>query len=439
MRTWTPLLSGSLQTEALEAIRDIVADVVATPREKLPAGLLSGHAGFALFFDMASRATDSRLLDEVGVCLERATELFVLARERKPVLGLHVGLSGVGWAAARIAANHPGLDVEELCAATDELVERELGRSPFPHPCDIRDGLAGLGLYALERMPHPSGRRLLERVVETLEELAQPLDDGSSWPMPPSHWALLGREAAFPRGLYMMGVAHGVPVVLAVLAAAHAHGVARERAQALLEKGFRWVARQARPEGPPRFPFYLHGDEPFADPYARFSWCAGNPGIVGVLWWAARVWGHPEWQARTLAWAIAVAREALDQPLPRSANLCCGTSGTAHVFHRLFRASGVPVFEEAAVLWLRHTLALRQPGVGVGGYLLGQFGQEPERAVAALQFGAAGTALALIAAVSDLEPDWDQAFLFSLTPERISKQGPGSCGWATLACTTSGT
>jgi hypothetical protein len=421
--TWAPLLSGSLQAEALEVIRSIVSDVAATPREKLPPNLLAGQAGFALFFDMVSRTVDSRLLDEVGVCLERATELFVLARERRPVAGLHLGLSGVGWAAARIAANHPGLDVEELCAATDELVERELGRSPFPHPCDIRDGVAGLGLYALERMPHPSGRRLLERVVEKLEELAQPQGDGVSWPMPRAYWALHGPEATFPRGLFMMGVAHGVPAALAVLAAAHAHGVARERAQALLEKGFRWVARQARPEGPPRFPMYLHGDEPFADPYARFSWCAGNPGIVGVLWWAARVWGHPEWQARTLTWATEVAREALDQPLPRSSNLCCGTSGTAHVFHRLFRATGAPLFEEAAVRWLRHTLALRQPGSGIGGYVLGQFAQEPERAVADLQFGAAGIALALLAAVSDVEPDWDQAFLFSLTPDRASKPG----------------
>jgi hypothetical protein len=46
------------------------------------------------------------------------------------------------------------------------------------------------------------------------------------------------------------------------------------------------------------------------------------------------------------------------------APVSCGTAGTAHVCHRLFRATGVPLFEEAAVLWLRHTLALRQPGVG---------------------------------------------------------------------------
>jgi hypothetical protein len=421
--SWAPLLSGPLQDEARGAIEAILADVVATPRERLPVGILDGHAGYALFFDMAARAVDSRLLEEAGASLQRAAELFVLARERKPVPGLHMGLSGVGWAAARLAANHSGLDVEELCSATDEFVEGVLRQSPFAHPCDIRDGLAGLGLYALERMPHPSGRRLLELVVEKMGELASPVGDGISWPMPRSYWSMHGRDATFPRGLFSVGVAHGVPPALAVLAGAHAHGVAREKADALLEKGFRWMARLARPEGPPNFPFHTHGDEPFPDPYGRFSWCAGNPGIVGVLWWAAHVWGHAGWRARALGWASAVAREALERPAPRSSNLCCGTAGTAHVFHRLFRATGVPLFEEAAVLWLRHTLALRQPGVGVGGYLLGQFGQEPGRPVADLQFGSAGTALALIAAVSEVEPDWDQVFLFSLTPARAPTPG----------------
>jgi hypothetical protein len=409
--SWTPLLSGPLHDEAVEAVEAIVKAVSTTPRERLPAGILQGHAGYALFFDMVARALDSRLLEEVGVCLQRSAEVF--AHTRRPMPGLHSGLSGLAWTAAHLATRHPELDVEEVCAEADALLEEALEQTPFPHPCDIRDGLTGIGLYALERLPHPSGRRLLERVVGKLEETAQPQEEGLSWPMPQGYWRLHGPEATFPRGLYTVGVAHGVPGALALLAAAHAHGVARERAQVLLEKGFQWMARQARPEGHPHFPHYLHGAEPFADTEGRFSWCVGNPGITAVLWWAARTWGHPGWRARTLEWATEVAREALHRPPSRNSNLCCGTAGTAHLFHRLFRATGLPVFEEAAVCWLRHTLALRQPGVGVGGYC---FDQDAQRPTADLQFGAAGTALALLAAVSELAPEWDRVFLFSLLP-----------------------
>jgi hypothetical protein len=393
--SWTPLLSGALRDRALATVEALLGEVLATPREGLSAGLLEGHAGQALFFDMAARAMDPRLLEQVGVSLERAVE--GLSRSRPSGPGLHAGgLTDIAWVAAHLAAHHPGLDVEEVCSAADEALEEALRQSPWPLPCDLRDGLAGIGLYALERVPHPSGRRLLERVVAKLEETARPLEEGLSWPMPQRFWALYGQEATFPRGLYTLGVAHGVPPALAILAAAHALGVERERAHVLLEKGFRWVETLASPEGHPRFPLYLHGSEPFPDPHGRFSWCAGNPGITAVLAWAAQRWGDPAWRARTLGWACEVAREALERPAPHHSNLCCGAAGTAHLFHRLFRATGVPLFEEAAVRWLQHTLALPPP------------------TVANLQFGAAGTALALLAATSELEPKWDSAFLFSL-------------------------
>jgi hypothetical protein len=228
--------------------------------------------------------------------------------------------------------------------------------------------------------------------------------------MPEGYLSLYGDPKKFPHGIYTLGLAHGMPGALALLAAAHAHGISRERAAALLEGGFAWVAAQAGPDGRADFPHYLHGDERVMD--ERFSWCVGTPGITAVLWWAARTWGHPEWQARTLAWAEAVAREALERrPVIPSANLCCGTSGTALLFLRLFHATRRPIFEEAAVRWFEHTLALRQPGQGPGGYC---FEQNPERPEVSLQFGAAGIGLALLAAATAHEPDWDQAFLFSL-------------------------
>lgn len=414
---WSALLQDSLRDDALETARAILQEVAGRPRLRLPPGLLEGHAGFALCFELAARALDGEYLEQVGPCLQRATESLGVLGD-PPVPGLHAGLSGIGWAAAHLAARHPDLDAEELCSAVDGLLEESLQQRPWPHPCDIRDGLAGIGLYALERVPHPSGYRLLERIVLLLEETAEGSEQGLTWRMPPRYWGLYGREAAFPRGLYTLGLAHGVPGALAVLAAAHALGVERERAGAMLEQAFRWVAHQAAAEGHPRFPHYLHGTERFED--ARFSWCVGNPGITSVLWWAAHLWGHPDWEARTLRWAEAVAGEALQRTPLGSSNLCCGTAGTAHLFLRLFHATGRPVFADAASLWVRHTLSLRQPGVGIGGFC---FEQDPARLRADLQFGVAGTALLLLAAATPVEPDWDQAFLFSLSlptgaPER---------------------
>lgn len=403
------MLEGALQDQALEVAEAVAHALAHQPPVRDP-GLIGGHAGYALFFETAARSLDARWLDHVALSLQRATALF--ARRTRAPRGLHAGLAGLGWAAAHLAARYPELDVGELCDSVDEAVDDELDRSPWPHPCDIRDGLAGLGLYAAERMPHPEGRRLLERVVAKTEELAERTPEGATWVMPEGYWFLHGEEARFPQGLYTMGVAHGIPGALSLLSVAHALGVSRERTQPLLEEGFRWVASKAE-RGHPRFPHYFHGPQRVQDP--RFSWCVGNPGITGALWWAARTWGHPEWEARTLEWAARVAHEALDRPpASPSANLCCGTAGTAQVFLRLAHATELPIFEEAAVRWIQHTLALRQPGRGPGGYC---FEQNPQQPLGNVQFGAAGIAMMLLAAAADHAPDWDQTFLFSLLPQ----------------------
>ncbi len=405
---WKPVLTGRLQTQALEAAEAIIHDIDALSLEQHRAAFIDGHTGFAMFFEAAAQAVKPSLLEKAGTHLEYAAIQF--AHTPKPPVSLHSGLCGLGWTVSRLARRHPELEAEELCATVDEAVEAELQKTPWPHPCDIRDGMTGLVLYALERLPRPSARKLLERMAVKLDEAAERSEDGCTWTMPRRYWSIYGQDATFPQGLYTMGVAHGIPGALAAAALLHAVDADRPRMQALLEAGFRWVASRARP-GHPEFPHYLHGTERHTD--ERFSWCVGNPGITSVLWWAARTWGHAEWQARTLEWATLVAREALERRPGISSNMCCGTAGTAQVFMRLYNATGLPVFEEAAIRWVEHTLALRRPGVGPGGYT---FEQDPQRPVPNLHFGAAGVALTLLAAASSQVPDWDEAFLFSLAP-----------------------
>lgn len=415
--TWKPVLRGPTRARALEAAEAIVQDLAGASLVRTVPDLAKGHAGLALFFEAAGRALDTDHLDKVGQHLRLSAEGFL--RAERTTVGLHGGLAGLGWVATRLSARHPDLDVEEVCGPVDEAIARELELRPWPHPCDLRDGVGGLGLYALERPRHPSSSLLLERMVSLLEETAESTAQGLRWPMPPGYLRLYGDPQAFPRGVYTLGVSHGMTGGLALLGALHAHGIARERVGALLEGGFAWVASLAGPGAHPGFPHYLHGDTPVVD--ARFSWCVGTPGITAVLWWAARAWGHSGWQARALAWAEAVAREGLERPpfVPRrSANLCCGTAGTALLFLRLFHATGRPIFEDAAVRWFEHTLALRQPGQGPGGYC---FQQDPKRPDANLLFGAGGIALALLAGATAQEPDWDEWLLMSLQPRPPAK------------------
>lgn len=408
-QSWHPILSGEQRLEVLEVVESTARDIASMQRAGEPGRLADGNAGYALFFDVMSRFTQQDYSQEIVRDLQLAAARF--AYDKRPPLGLHWGLAGIGWVAAHLAERNPELDVGELCAVVDGRLLDALRQRPWPHPCDVRDGLAGMGLYAVKRIHLPIGKQLLARIVEVLDETAQRSPMGLTWPMPRGYWSIYEEGVEFPDGLYSLGVAHGIPGALAILAVAHSLGIERARADRLLSEGFRWFAGQSQErDGHPGFPHFLKGAAPVLD--ERFSWCVGNPGITSVLWWAARLWGDEDWQARTLGWTLRVAEEGLERSPGINANLCCGTSGTALIFMRLYHATGQSLFRDAALRWIQHTLALRTPGVGPGGFC---FEMNPSRPSANLHFGAAGVALTLFAAASSAEPEWDQSFLFSLS------------------------
>ena len=135
-------------------------------------------------------------LDEILGCVNRM-----------PLTQLYRGVVGVGWLLAHLSCmdgDEPDVrDLDDMLGAV--LDQRWRG------PYDIISGLVGVGFYAVERIPHSDGRRLLARVVERLAEMAEHGSDGSvSWFTPPALIPPTQIESC-PDGYYNLGFAHGVP------------------------------------------------------------------------------------------------------------------------------------------------------------------------------------------------------------------------------------
>ena len=374
MSGWRPLLSGELAARAAATARRIAADLASAPPAGGGDGLATGRAGLALLFraagdDQAAEDAWSRALDGVG-------EL---------PIGLFDGLAGIGWTAARLGpgALDPDWD-QEIEDALGELA----GDVPWTRPVDLVFGLAGLGLYAVDRLPRPGAEKLLERVVARIGEAAiATAGGGAAFRTRPEHMKP-ERAQRFPDGIFDLGLAHGAAGIAAVLARAAAAGVAAARP--LCERAVAFILAEDMEAGFPdaRFP----GQDPAP---TRTAWCYGDPGIAVGLLAAARGLGNPAWAER----ALAIARRAAARPDEDSgvvdAGLCHGAAGLAHVFNRLHQASGDPALAAAAERWFSRALAMDLPG-------------EPGVLV-----GAAGVALALFAATSDREPDWDGFLLLA--------------------------
>lgn len=88
-----------------------------------------------------------------------------------------------------------------------------------------------------------------------------------------------------------------------------------------------------------------------------------------------------------------------------------------HLFNRFYQATLDEVFADASRYWLEQTLGYYKPGTGFAGftaYRRTQDGVLGHVGYPGLLEGSTGVGLALLAAVSEVEPEWDRALLIDL-------------------------
>ncbi|MBV8200613.1 MAG: lanthionine synthetase C family protein, partial [Acidobacteria bacterium] len=412
------------------------ADAAADAADAEPGGaraqsLADGPAGKALFFHYLDQARPGQGHDERALAhLEAA---IAATSEAATVPGLYSGFSGTAWVLEHLTGRllevpAPGEDDpgEEVAAALASYLEH----SPWLEDYDLISGLAGLGVWAVERAPRSRGEEAVQSVTRRLGELAERRDGGITWLTPPER--MLASEAIRnPQGLYNLGVAHGVPGVIGVLGEMVAAGLAPEEARELLAGAVAWLLRQVRPAGSAgsagsagRFGYSVTPGAGEAPPPARLAWCYGDPGIAAALLVAARAAGEPEWERQAVATAEAAAARPRDDGGVMDGGLCHGAAGLAHLYNRIFQATGEPAFKTEALAWLERLMALRQPGEGIAGWRawrpIGDL-TVPEPVLGwvtdpGLLTGATGIGLALLGAISPVEPAWDRILLSSVPP-----------------------
>lgn len=383
------------------------------------AALASGSSGRALFFAYIDQALpDSGWGDRAAEAIDQTIDHL----EGMPAdSSLYFGFTGVAWVLEHLRGwfldedDDPG---EDLAAAVGKAL-----RSPW-RDFDLLQGLAGAGVWALERLPRPGAEECLRRVVASLTEMADRRDGTMAWGTPADQ-VPEDRRDWFPHGFTFTGVAHGIAGVISLLGEAQAAGV---ESRPPLDGAVQWLLAQKLPPGAFSVFPYEAADEvapgtPFPRP-TRLAWCHGDPGIAAALLGAARRAGEPAWEREAVMVARAAATRCSAEKSIVDAGLCHGSTGLLHLFNRLHQATGDPDLAEAARYWFERTLELRRPGEGVGGFPAWDIDADRKlgwRFDPGFLTGAAGIGLALLAAATPIEPAWDRLLLVSIPPEE-----PGS-------------
>lgn len=395
-RSLSPILSGACADRALAALGGVAAHLLALRADEIGnESVGGGWAGLALVHDYLERWFPREGHAEArDALLARAVE----AASTNESLSLFRGVTGIAWVLDHVqgrGAGDPSAAVES--ALLDVVAER-----PYAGALDLVDGLAGVGLFALERQRSRGGGELLVEVTERLAELAVPSPLGSAWPTETDG----SKPARFD-----LGVAHGQLGPIAVLAAAVGRGLGRHVVERTLDEAVSFLLAHELPPRAAQFPAWV---EPGLEQRpARNAWCYGAAGIGAVLLRAARDVGEPRWEREALRIARSAATRSTDESGVLDAPLCHGAAGLGHVFHRMYGETGDPVFVEAARAWLARALDLRTVAGGEGDFpfALGGTSGPTFRAVPGLLEGMGGVALALGTAVFGGDAGWDRVFL----------------------------
>ncbi len=414
---WKPIFDGPRTDRAWGAIQH-VARALEGIEDWSPFGanLSGGAAGAALFFGYLAKATgDVTALGHSNRIMGIAGDLLA-SNPMEPTL--YAGFTGIAWTASHLRdLLEP--EAEDPAAGIDEVVALYLDRPDWRESYDLIIGLVGYGVYGLERLPHGRGAELLARVVRHLDQLAVPREEGLAWFTPPEELPTWQREFA-PKGYWNLGLAHGIPGVLALLGQALKVGVESATARRLLEGGMAWLlARRNQDTSLGWFGTSLSEGLPWEPHGSRVAWCYGDLGLAVAVLQTARYAGRRDWEQMALQIARDAAARTRENRGVKDAGLCHGAAGNALIFLRLFHATGEPCFLETALDHLDWTLAFHNPSQPYGGFpqSCAEEGEESSmHYLPGLLEGSAGVALALLAALTDQAPNWDRHLLVSLEP-----------------------
>ena len=423
--TWTPILDGETGERVREVIQAIAQALRQLPAAPVPneaavdGGLAGGRAGLAVLYACLAESGLVADAEESAMEFLNSAAEAVAAAPTPP--SLYGGFTGTAWAMAHLEGRLFDGDDGDPNEAIDEALLELLGRSPWRGDYDIVSGLVGFGVYALERLPRRTGVDCLELVLSRLDETAERTAQGVTWFATPDLLVDHQRKEC-PDCYYNLGLAHGVPGVVALLSQVCASGDERlhgacQKARLLLDGAVAWLLAQEPADRAQSFPRWVG---PGISPKpTRLAWCYGDLGIAVALLQAARNAGELAWERE----ALRIARRCAERPVERSGvldcGLCHGAAGVAHLFNRLFQATGDKALGDAARFWFARTLEMRRPDEAIAGFPA--LMSDPERpgegrwvAEPGILQGAAGVALALLAATTGIEPEWDRMLLVSV-------------------------
>lgn len=326
-----------------------------------PPSLMGGSSGLLLLFAELGRVCP----DEKWDIAAHAHVLSIkesIERSGIQDLSLSAGLTGICLALQE--ASHGGTRYGRLLDKLNDFLLCHVEEHyflPIQHslhhytrsPVDTYDlisGLVGVGLYALKNRHRPQFYDLTVNILSHLTKLMTPLEiEGvvvPGWYLPSEHQMLEKDIAHFPKGSFNLGLAHGVPGVLAFYSLAALHGVVIDHQMQQVRETADYLMIRRREQSGGYFWETIvsfeneYGNSKQQHLFARDAWCYGAPGVARSLFLAGRAMQSAHIQDFAVkSFESIFLRSVEDWNIP-GPTFCHGLSGLMTITYLMAHDSG---------------------------------------------------------------------------------------------------
>lgn len=253
---------------------------------------------------------------------------------REMSTGLWDGLTGILYSLEYTLKVAPVLvppAVVEFIGNMDDLLIGYVAPDAEPQHFDIISGIAGLGAYALMRTNINAARLLYQAVEARLIGLSSMIASGRVWRTLPQFMSPFASTESREHGHVDLGLAHGLPGVVQLLAGAVRHGLATPQTGTYLREACdALISLQSDSMDGARYAYFdIHPSD------SRLAWCYGDLSAAFAIYSAADALRHPVW----LQMARTLLLERLQKPESsfglEDAALCHGHSGVLHLVQKI--------------------------------------------------------------------------------------------------------
>ena len=313
-------------------------------------GLLSGLAGHLLFLYNAHKL-DKKLVDELIF-----SEKLDLLQEGlvDQSFELSSGLAGQAWVLEYLNQSDSSDYDPELLENVDLLFIKALSHEgPWLGEIEMVLGLGGYAPYVARRTRFTDQTELYGKILSGFASTATYFENGQiTWSQPVLSVYRFEQEDKAGHE-YNLGLAHGIPGIIAALLPALKIPALKVQAYQLLVGSCDWLLVYQNPNiiGSSCFGTSV-GDRS----YSRLGWCYGDLTIALTLARAGQALGKSNYVDRALDIALHAAKRDAQSASIKDAGICHGYFGLVTIFQLLNKLMPHPELQQAAKSWLQYGL-----------------------------------------------------------------------------------